>query len=300
MLNKICVNERYKVCENIFKTFELNHISYAVIKGAVLSKMAFGDIYHRKSGDIDILVNRKDIDMIEQIMLENNFIQGHMTDDGLIPFTRKELLFQTSMSHQMAPFIKRTSNPLCPYVNVDINFDIIWGESKVKCDMEYVLSYTRKIEVCNMMVNKLSPEMEFVSLCLHHYKDMNSLYMLSKGSLKQSLFDDIYNYLKNIKLDKDKLVEICSYLNITEYVYYCIYYTNELFHEGLCEVFLLLLYTEKSKNILNTFGLADDEIKEWNISFHDRLYNIDINNYLNTHLSENDLGKIRLNRILMN
>lgn len=299
MLNKICVNERYKVCKDIFDIFESNNIPYAVIKGAVLSKMAYGDIYYRKSGDIDILINRKDIDIVKQIMIGNDFIQGHVTNGEFVHFRRRELLFQTAMSHQMAPFIKQTSNPLCPYVNVDINFDIIWSESELEIDMDYVLSHIQMMEIYNTNIKKLPPEMEFVALCLHHYKDMNSIYLLSHGSLKLSLFEDIYNYLKKVSLDKSTLQEICNHLNVTEYVNYCIYYTNEVFNDSLLNEFLSLLHTDKVESILHTYGLADEEIKEWEVSFHDRLYNVDINDYFNTNLSEKNLEKIKLNNLFM-
>jgi len=299
-INKIYVKERYKICESIFNIFKCNCIPYAVVKGAVLSKMAYGDIYHRKSSDIDILIRHKDIDIIKQIMLENNFIQGYLTNEGLIPYTRSELVFQTANSHQMAPFIKKTNNPLHPYVNVDINFDIIWGESKLKSDMDYVLSHIDFIEICGITVNKLSPEMEFIALCLHHYKDMNSIYMLSRGSLTKDLFDDIYNYLKNVKLNKENLLKLCNYLNIIKYVYYCIYYTNKLFNDSFFYEYIELLYIDGVEDILNTYGLAYNEIKEWDFSFHDRLHNLNINDYFNTHLSKNELEKIRINNVFMN
>ena len=299
MLNKICINERYKVCQNVFEIFKSHEISYAVIKGAVLSKIIHNDIYYRKSGDIDILINRKDIDKVKNIMLNDGFIQGYVTDAGIVQFTRSELIFQSTMSHQMAPFIKKTTNPICPYVNVDINFEILWGESKVKCDMDYVLSHKQEVEICGQNITKLSTEMEFVTLCLHHYKDMNSIYLLSQGSLKLSLFDDIYNYLVNSLIDTEKLQNICNYLNVSDYVYYCVYYCNEIFNDNRLIEYLNLLKTEKSDSILNTFGLADNEIKEWKVSFFDRLYMNDLNNYFDKHLSENDLKKIKINKRFM-
>ena len=200
LLNKICINERYKTCSAVFREFKENNISYAVIKGAVLSAAAYKNPFCRQSGDIDILINRRDIDKIKEIMLRNGFVQGKITENGVEPFSRKEILFQTAMSHQTAPFVKKTNNKICPYINVDLNFDIMWGESETKADMEFVLQNTMETAILGVTFNKLSPEMEFISLCLHHYKDLNSIYLLYERGLTLSHFYDIY-FLAHCKMN---------------------------------------------------------------------------------------------------
>lgn len=299
ILNKICVNERYKACKNIFEDFEKHNVPYAVIKGAVLSKMAYGDAYCRKSGDIDLLLCRDQIDTVKEIMLGNGFVQGRVTDNGVAPFSRKELLFQTAMSHQAAPFIKKTSNPVCPYVNVDVNLDIYWGESNIQSDMQYVLDHTELTEIGNVVVRKLTPEMEFVALCLHHYKDANSIYLLWQGSLKLSLFCDVYFYLKHIKLDLRTLKEICSQLCAADYVYYCVFYADAIFNDNLLAPYLESLETDTAKNILNTFGLTKEERKKWDICFISRLFSDELREYLKTILRPEDMNKIKINMDLM-
>lgn len=47
--------------------------------------------------------------------------------NNIIPLSREEIMFQTLMSHQTAPYIKKTSNIFCPFVNIDINTDIVMG-----------------------------------------------------------------------------------------------------------------------------------------------------------------------------
>ena len=299
VLNQICIYERYYTCKDIFDLFENIKIPYAVIKGAVLSKTAYGNVSYRKSGDIDLLIKREDIDRVKQIMLDNGFIQGRIIDKEIKRFTRQELIFQTGMSHQTAPFLKKTNNPLCPYVNIDINTDILWGEIRIKTDMDFVLRNTEVASICHIQTLKLSSEMEFISLCLHHYKDMNSIYLLSQGSLKLSLFCDIYFYIKNTDLNLTQLQSICNHLCVSQYVYYCIFYTNLIFSDSVLNQYLSALKAEKAEGILNTFGLSDDEIREWEIGFFDRLFMDNINNYFNMHLSLKDLEKINTNKTFM-
>jgi hypothetical protein len=68
-INRNFVNERYKTCKSIFEVFENIGIPYAVIKGAALSEAAYGDPYFRHSGDLDLLISRKDIDSVNAFLL---------------------------------------------------------------------------------------------------------------------------------------------------------------------------------------------------------------------------------------
>lgn len=298
-LNRNLVNNRYQACRNIIEGLRENNVSYAVIKGAVLSGSAYGDIYCRRSNDIDLLIDRNSIDTVKKILLTHGFIQGRITREAFEPYTRRELLFQSVMSHQVAPFIKKTGETQLSYVNVDINMDIMWGESKKKADMGIVLKYIEQITICGVTVQKLTPEMEFISLCLHHYKDMNSLYLLATRGLKLCHFSDIYFYLKNNFLNMKLLQELCELLKVTQYVYYCIYYTNHIFEDASLNRMLDLLNQGKNISILATYGLTEDEQYKWDVDFFERLFCIDINEYLKTHLSEKDYQKILLNNIYM-
>ncbi len=299
LLNQINIRERYQSCQPVFRALETAGIPYAVIKGAVLSAVTYGDPYSRSSGDIDLLISRGDIDMVKSILTANGFVQGRITKNGIKPFTRAELLFQASMSHQTAPFVKATDNKLCPYVEVDVNMDIFWGESTQKADMSFVLAHTTQTTVCSTSVRKLLPEMEFIALCLHHYKDMNSIYLLSHGSLTLKLFSDIYYYIKNGELKRARMIALCDSLGVAEYVYYCLYYTNCIFNDETLKTYYQSLCSPNEQRLLHTFGLAEDEIQEWDISFFDRLFTDDFQERFQDKLPEKHLKKIRVNEQFM-
>lgn len=295
VLNKISVDQRFKTCQSVFEKFDQNNIPYAVVKGAVLSKVAYRDPCVRRSGDIDLLIRRCDVDLVKKLMYEEDFVQGRVTDGGIIPFSRRELLFQSAMSHQIAPFIKKSSNKICPYVNVDVNMDIMWGESDVKADMDFVLEHIQTTSICGITFNKLTPEMEFISLCLHHYKDMNSIYLLYTKGLTLGLFCDIYYYVKNNSLDIQELTSLSQKLNVSEYLYYCLYYTNVIFDDTRLEEYCKLFESNRAISLLSSFGLASDENYEWYIGFFDRLFEIDIRTYLKNTISDEHFERIKLN-----
>lgn len=299
MLNEICVKQRYTSCKPLFRCLEEQNILYAVMKGAILSKTAYNDPFCRRSGDIDLLIDRKDIDVVKTLLLQLGYTQGRVTANGIQPFSRAELLFQTAMSHQIAPFVKATNSALCPYVNIDVNLDIMWGESKHPSDMEFVLQKREDITVCDVPTKKLCKEMEFIALCLHHYKDMNSIYLLYERGLSLSHFCDIYFFLKNIHLNKQILSDYCCRLNIGGFVYYCLYYTNLLFSDEKLQEYMALLYSKDADVLIDSFGLADEERQSWDIDFNTRLFDADMRNYLEKRLSQNMLNKIKVNQQFM-
>lgn len=293
--HRLCVFQRYQAVRGVLNDIEKTSIPYALVKGAVLSTVAYGNPYARHSGDIDLLIRRSDIDEVKQLLLNQGFVQGRVTANGVQPFSRRELLFQTALSHQAAPFVKDTGHPLCPCVNVDVNMDILWGESGRQSDMDFVLAHMETVDICGITVQKLSREMEFIALCLHHYKDMNSLYLLAQGSLKLSLFCDIYFYIKRCRPDISKMKALCGRLDVLDYVYYCVYYTGQVFDDPMLSSYQTALEIETSESILPTFGLAEDERHEWDISFSHRIFDCDISDYFHKKLSRKAWEKIHLN-----
>ena len=180
LYNRSITKKRFEVCREIFEAI---HFPYAIIKGAVLSQTIYNDPFIRLSNDIDILINRNYADDLKKILLSHGFVQSRIINNQIVPFTREEILFQSTFTHQMAPYIRPLPNKASAFVNLDVNIDIFWGESNTKASMDYVLSQTIDYKLFDICFKKLSVEMEFVQLCMHHYKDMNSLFLLSTRGL---------------------------------------------------------------------------------------------------------------------
>ena len=230
IVNLVAIKERYRSCESFFKNASF---PYAVVKGAVLSSVMYNDPLLRVSGDIDILIRRQDADEAKRLMRSLGFIQGRITDRGIEPFSRQEILYQISTSHQMAPFVRETGNLLCPYINVDINTDILWGECEYRSDMDEVFSQREEYTLFDINFYKLTPEMEFIALCLHHYKDMNSIYLLYQRGLNLGLLCDIYFYVRNVHPTADKIAALARKLNVARYIYVCLVHTMEIFADPI-------------------------------------------------------------------
>ncbi len=295
-LNANNILTRYRCCAPLFDALQKERIPYAVHKGAVLSQVLYKNPFVRKSGDVDLLVCRDDADRVKQLLCAEGFVQGRITSEGILPFTRQELLYHAVNTHQLAPFVKKTENPLCPYINVDVNTEILWGESEEKTDMTIILSEAQSFSVCEVSLQKLSAEREFIALCLHHYKDMNSLYLLSKGGLRLGLFCELYDYLHKVALDPKGLLDLCDALSVAPYVKRCIADLICVFGED--PIMDRLHDSFSCVSLSDTFGLGKNELRPWGIPLPQRIFE-DIPAFLETFLSAEEKEKIQLNSQMM-
>lgn len=295
MMHQFCLRERYKRCQPVWRALSRQGIPYAVVKGAVLSQAAYSSVNRRISGDVDMLIRREDADWLKAIFRECGFVQGRAEESGIVPFSRSEQVFYATASHQLAPFLCSTDNRLCPFVNADVNFDIFWGEHRKKTDMMRVLAETETAVICGVKLRKLKPEMEFIALCLHHYKDMNSLVLLYQKGLRLSLLCDLYFYWTNSGMDTEKLRTLGALLAATPYIYYCLFYTTLLFADEEMASVLPLFYSKKGAALLNRYGLKEEERREWPIGFVERLFTDNIRPHLETGFTNADWIKLKKN-----
>lgn len=93
------------------------HQPYVIVKGEVLSYQAYGATGRRHFGDIDILIDRKDLSAVTKVFLEDGFETNMLT--------REQEIVAKAFSHQMPPLWNKVNGVT---VSVDINYDIFWGE----------------------------------------------------------------------------------------------------------------------------------------------------------------------------
>lgn len=265
--NSLAVQARYAACREVFRKLEAAAVSYAVVKGAVLSEAAYGSPAVRRSADIDLLISRGDCEAVRTILIDDGFTQGYVEGGVLQAYSRESQLYYSALSHQMAPFIKPLKSPFCPFLNVDINTDIFWGESGRHTDMCAFLSNTEETSVAGVTIHKLPWERELIALCLHHYKDMHSAFLLSQGSLRLSLFRDIAGYVALQRPDAAALAAEAERWRAAPYVYVCLYHTNQLFPDDALTALLTPLWSAEGERLLGVYGLNRAEERPWPVSF---------------------------------
>lgn len=281
-------SQNYKNSALIFEN--LKSKNYAVIKGEPLSFQAYGKCGERHLGDIDILIERKELTSLETILQKNGF--------RTILKSRADKITMLSFSHQIAPYIKE--NPPYKDTMIDINFDIFWGEYKGKrIDIGEFLSDTIFLEIYGVKIKALPPLKTMIQLILHHYKDMNSLYLLyTRKSYNIAGLRDVYHLLKSNLNDIscDKLYDISEQYNIIPYVYYVLYHVGMLYEDNVVNNYIREFKTSEGVNLINCYGLNESEQHEWNVDVLTRLKSKNLNCLIKNDFTEKEMRKIELNR----
>lgn len=291
--NQMYMIHQYNECRKLFS--ELNEIPYALMKGAVLAKQIYPSVGYRKSRDIDILISPEYLQTTDSILKKNGFIQGQVVDGEVKPYTRENVIFQRAFTHQVASYVKKTDDPYCPFLVVDINHNVLWGEAGRCININDFLSNTVLCELFGIKTKKMNSIFEFVSLCLHHYKDLNSLYLLNQRGVRLSHFFDIERYVRTNPIDILQLREVCERYDVTDYITFCLYHTNILFQSDIISQYLNVFRTDNCTNILNRIGLEKEEYKTIDGGISAWAISCDFESMLNSMLTDRDKKKIKTN-----
>lgn len=281
----------------VFEALHQKGIPYAVIKGEALSWYMYQTVGKRVSNDVDILVDKANLNALDQILTEHGFQQ--YVSEGKIA-NRTELISCILCSHQTISY-KKLIEPYKLWLEVDVNFSLFWGEYKGKqINVADVLDHAEYIDIYGESVRTLEAPYAFVQVILHHYKDCNSLFLLAtRNSLNEQMFREIYVFwlrYKNV-ITIQWLTEYAMKNQIAEYLFYMLYYTNKIFQDPMLATYVDALRTEEGMRFLNCYGL-DGEKKKWTVSFEERLLAVSTGELIEAQLSEKDRGKIKYNQML--
>ena len=263
---------------------------YAVIKGEALSLLAYGKCGQRVSQDIDILVPKHSLEVIENEFFTKGFEK--------IDCNRIDSIYTIVTSHQTIPLMKKI-DPF-GHMLIDLNFDVFWGEYEgEKIDIERFLSDCIEVELYGVKVKTLPPLKTMIQLILHHYKDMNSIFLLAtRHSINYAMFQDIYFLLLNNQeeITVSKLFNISEEYQIIPYVYYILYYTFQIFNDPTLKPYLSAFHTFEGDRLLPCYGLCSKERKEWKVDFITRLRADNLYQLIKDDLTEKDVEKISINK----
>ena len=294
IINKVTGFIQYKHISDII--LGIKHLNYAIIKGCPLSHYAYSDFGKRRFFDTDILIDKKDIIAFEKVMLKHGFGQRFIGNKPIKSEREKRILCM-SHSHQLLPYYSYINNQL---ICIDLNFDIFWGEYEGKrVDIDEFLCDTIEMDIYGVKVKTLPPLKAMIQLILHHYKDMNSIFLLAtRKSIRYDMFKDVYYLLKNNpeEISLDKLYGMSTEYEIIPYVFYVLYYTGQVFDDAILKEYIEAFRTPEGEALLNCYGLCDKEQKEWKCDFKMRLESEKLYDLIKDDLTEKDKEKIAINK----
>lgn len=283
----------YKHLEPLFAELERRNLAYAVVKGEVLSILCYCEEGKRNPHDVDLLIEKKNVHIVESILASIGFVT--------VSQQRAKRIAMLSLTHQTSPWIKKIGS--IGIIELDINFDFFWGQYEgARIDISAILSNFMHVNVFGIKIRTLSYLYSFVHLVLHHFKDLNSIYLLvTKNSYRYELFQDVYAFFSKQKhnLPINELMLICQSMNICPYMYYILYYTNYLFCDAELQQYVESFYSEEGAALLEQYGLTEKERRPWKCSFETRLAAKNIYDLIKEDLTVDDLQVIIKNNELL-
>lgn len=297
MNDRLYTIERKLLYKELIPLFTaMSSINYAVVKGEALSQQIYGVPNRRKSGDIDILIDKSNVRLLENELGLLGFAQRLPEDPNEV---RRNRVLCVAYSHQIPSYHK---DIMGFRLTVDVNYDIFWGEYEGKrFSIDDFLSDTVYMEIGGISVKTLPIEKAFVQVVLHHYKEMNSLYHLSMHNcICTDKFRDIYDMLINNKniLTTERVANISQQYLIGDFIQYMIYYAYEVFGDISLVNYLNKLDKYKNKELIDCYGLSSSERKRWAVPFRERLNCQDIFEIIKSQLTPKDVNKIVGNSLI--
>lgn len=282
----------YLTLKNFFDS--ISNIPYAIIKGEPLSILAYGEEGHRVSHDIDLLVSKANLPLVEKELSRYDF-RDTLSFSCDHKTVRSRRIFCLVASHQIIPYRNSLGT-----VFVDFNHDIFWGEySGKRVDIDEFLLDTYEMNIHGCLVKVLSPIKALIQLILHQYKDMNSIFILAtRDSIKIDSFKDVYYLLTNNlhSISLEDLYSICAKLGIIPYVFYVLYYTEQIYKDEVLKKYVETFRTPEGEYLLDCYGLCEKERKRWKVDFQTRLNSKCLYDLISDDLCESDKDKISINK----
>lgn len=282
---------RYKTLLNdIYE--EIQNLNIVFLKGEVLSYMAYGNFGLRRSSDIDLLIPRRNIKKAEELLLKKGYTNHIAAEEE-----RLMRVFCLSSSHQLMSFHKKKRGA---DIDIDVNFDILWGEYEGKrIEIDEFISDSMRMDLFGYEVKVLRPDKALIQLALHHYKEMNSIFLLvTRNPINCKMFKDVYFLWKNNckYIELKHFFEECKRYEIVPYIFYILYYTNLIYNDDNLQKFVYKFESEEGLDLLNSYGLSRKERREWKTDFSTRLEKKSLFDEIKSDLTVEDKKKIEINK----
>lgn len=248
-----------------------NGVRYAFMKGAVLNVLYY-EKGERISGDSDLMVDVKDLDLCCQLMRDLGYRQGKLEHGVFMPATKKELFFARMNTYEIVPFLKAIDERYLAYHAVDINFRLSNDDGNEAASQ--MLSDVVRLEIGGAKIQTLSVERFLIFLCIHHYREATMIYKIANGEdMVLYKYMDIHMFIRKSPVDWDRLVSVCAEMNRKKEVYHTLSYT-ELLYPGTVDSGVFDMLGMDDVSFLHQYKGRDnsDEVYDWNMGFYERMF----------------------------
>lgn len=198
----------YHELGKILRLFSENNIRVIVLKGAYLADKVYPHIGLRVMGDIDLLVNKSDLEIAQKLLLQRGYQQSEQLS----------IADQCKKSHHLIPFLNENA----------IMIEIHWTLSRHfqhqnKIIVPSLWARARPCCIAGEDVLILSPEDSVMHLCIHN--SYNHLFVLWLKAFCD--FAETVKYYHD-EIDWEKVLQYAVSWNLVRCVYITLYFVSEL------------------------------------------------------------------------
>jgi hypothetical protein len=144
----------YHELASLLKSMWVSDIPVIVLKGVHLAEIVYPNIALRPIGDIDLLVDERDMIPCSEILLEN----------GFLPSRRFRLEIEVGKHLHIPPFVKPGG------ATVELHWSVIPPDSPIHIDLPELWARALPVKISGAPALSLSPEDLLLQLCLHFYQ----------------------------------------------------------------------------------------------------------------------------------
>jgi hypothetical protein len=184
----------------VLQAFNLVDIPVIPLKGIYLAENIYQNIALRIMGDVDLLVQKKDLDQIQQKLTTLGYTSR--------PYW---LEAEHDLSHSLPPFSKPNA------VDLDVHWDFENPDSPFKVDNEDLWQRAIPVKIAGVDVLSLSPEDFLLHLCIHtsyHHRFESGLRSLCDISATLNTYQSILDGPLFLARTHEWGVERCVFLSL--------------------------------------------------------------------------------------
>ncbi|WP_283589573.1 nucleotidyltransferase family protein [Staphylococcus nepalensis] len=229
--NKEYIREANKI-SNVLSDKGIKHV---FLKSMSIITDLYSSPSEKRFGDIDILVDKSQLEISEKIFCDLDYQYGIFDYDKkkiIIP-DRKEIVSRKMFSHQTYEMCKYKNNIV---YNLDINYLFQWKENdSSSIDLKYLLSDCTEFYADGLLkIFRFKPLINFIHMCCHYYNEavffMHNDYYIGKDpkELKLSRILDIVLMYEKYKFNILEMYSVSKQFGIIDKVSYCLKIINTI------------------------------------------------------------------------
>lgn len=277
--NKMRNTYYYEQTVKIFNAFYSEGIKCIPMKGTILNHQIYKDYGLRYSGDMDILIQDKNLSKVTSILNEHGFVQGYIKNGSIDPATKELKMFHRLSTHELVPFLLETNEEVCEFIEFDVQFDIFnrAKNMRVNYNLEQLFDTAIEIDIINEQAKcySLKPEYNVLQLSSHLYQDATRIQGIKERKDQELIkYVDVYEYINQFKHEMDwaTFAEELVTNQVNHIVYYTLYHTEILFGQFIDPAFMDSIKPD-NLSYLDIFGVEEDTKHNWEIPFLERFFN---------------------------